>query len=225
MARQAFAALEVKNAAIGSVLSTVSLFSLYFRQMFYRITLCVAGLFFLASCHNKEVVVQEPHEKVEAPQQFVPVTAFIRAELAEMDSLPITPLKITTVNGKTDTAWGKKKDLQEFAQQFLQPVIDTATLGKYFKETSFMDQSIPALTFSYDPKMPLPDTLSIRRWDVYLHPQSQAFQRAYIEKQLMENGHPQRVLMTWKAKSFCSVVQIDLKTEKVTREVKMAWNN
>jgi len=193
--------------------------------MFYRFILFAASLFLLA-CHNKETVVQQPQEKVDSvqPQQFIPVTAFILAEIGEMDSMPITPMRIIKENGKTDSAWGKKKDLLAFAQQFLQPAIDSS-LGKYFKETSFMDASIPALTFSYDPKAPLPDSLSIRRWDVYLHPQSQALQRAYFEKLVSNNGNPQKVLMTWKAKTYCSIVHIDMKTEKVVKEEKMIWGN
>lgn len=193
--------------------------------MFNRFVLLVAGLFFLASCHNKKAVVPESQDNADSTRQFIPVTALIYSELSEMDSLPITPLMITKIKGKTDSVWGKKKDLQEFAQQFLEPIIDSATLGRYFKETSFLDQSIPALTFSYGPKGALPDTLSLRRWDVYLDAQTQAFQRAYFEKLVNNNGNLEKILMTWKAKSFCSIVHIDMKTDKVVKEEKMVWNN
>jgi hypothetical protein len=187
-----------------------------------RIFFLIAYIFVFSSCHTKEVNPGEPEAK-DSSQQFLPVTAFIYTELKDIDSLPITPLKIVTINGKSDSIWMKKSDLKTFAQPFLQPTIDSATLGRFFKETSFVDQTLNAITFSYDPKTVLPDSLTIKRWDVYLNTRTQEFEKAYIEKEANNNGNREKLLLTWKAKHSCSITYIDEKAEKVIKEEKMIW--
>ena len=113
---------------------------------------------------------------------------FLLGQLTEIDSLPVTPLKIVIDNDKRDSVWLKKKDIRPFAQPFLNPVIDSISMQNFFKESSFMDQTINAITLSYDPIKKLPDSMKLNHWDVYIDPQKNKVQRIYIVKEEIING-------------------------------------
>ena len=139
---------------------------------------------------------------------FFPVTEFILGQLSQIDSLPVTPLKIITINGKQDSIWMKKEDIRPFAEPFLHPEIDTTNLKGLFAERSFLDQTINAYTFSYDPIDELPDSLQLKRWDVYIDPKKGEVKRIYIIKQTNNNGIIQTLQLTWKTKQWCKISTI-----------------
>ena len=141
-------------------------------------------------------------------QAFFPVTKYILGQLREIDSLPVTPLKITSINGKDDSVWMKKEDIRIFAQPFLYPEIDTANLKSLFIETSFLDRSINAFTFSYDPINTLPDSFSLKRWDVYIDPQKSVVKRIFIIKEQNNNGQLQTIQLTWKSNLWCKITTV-----------------
>ena len=51
-----------------------------------------------------------------------------------------------------------------------------------------MDQTINAVTFSYDPKTRLPDSIKLNHWDIYIDPQKNTVQRIYMVKEELING-------------------------------------
>ena len=132
----------------------------------------------MCSCTEQQTKTPQQTKKDSTEQQtFFPVTEYIRGQLREIDSLPVTPLKIISYNGKQDSIWMKKKDIRPFAEPFLHPDIDTANFKDLFTEKSFLDQTINAFTFSYDAIGKLPDTLQLRRWDVYVDPQKNTIKK------------------------------------------------
>lgn len=139
---------------------------------------------------------------------FFPVTEYIRGQLRETENLPVTPLKIITHNGKQDSIWMKKENIRPFAEPFLHPEIDTTNFKNLFSEKSFLDQTINAFTFSYDPIEKLPDTLQLKRWDVYIDPKKNMVKRIYIVKEINKNGILQTVQLTWKANQWCKITTI-----------------
>ena len=147
-------------------------------------------------------------KKDSAQQSFFPVTQFILGQLKELDSLPVTPLKIIIIGVKSDSIWMQKKDIRPFAEPFLHPLIDTANLRDLFSEKSFLDQTINAFTFSYDPYNKLPDTLQLKRWDVYIDPQKNTIKRIYLLKEEMINGELQTLQLTWKTNQWCKITTI-----------------
>lgn len=159
-------------------------------------------------------------------QTFFPVTDYIRGQLAEIDSLPITPLKIITVNGKVDSIWMKKEDIRPFAQSFLSPEIDTSNFKKLFIEKSFLDQTINAYTFSYDPINNLPDTLQLRRWDVYIDAKKNTIKRIFIVKEQKLNSYLQTQQLTWKSGQWCKITTITQQDDKqaMIKEELMKWD-
>ncbi|MEI9934194.1 MAG: hypothetical protein WDM71_04945 [Ferruginibacter sp.] len=88
---------------------------------------------------------------------FFPVTSFIKGQMLQFDSIPVTALHITITNGKEDSEWLKREQLKPFLQAFVKPEINETNLTKYFKESRFNDQTINAVTLTYDPISILPD--------------------------------------------------------------------
>lgn len=163
-------------------------------------------------------------------QTFFPVTEYIRGQLREIDSLPVTPVKIISYNGKQDSTWMKKEDIRVFAEPFLHPEIDSTNFKYLFTEKSFLDQTINAFTISYDPSEKLPDTLQLRRWDVYIDPQKGIVKRIYLVKEILQNdpfSMKYTVQLTWNASRWCKITTITEPGNNQPAQVKeelMKWD-
>jgi hypothetical protein len=185
-------------------------------------------IFFLyTSCTEQQSKIsQQPVKDSAQEQTFFPVTGYIRGQLREIDSLPVTPLKIVSYDGKQDSIWMKRKDIRPFAEPFLHPAIDTANLKELFTVRSFLDQTINAFTFSYDPVGPLPDTLQLRRWDVYIDPGKNTITRIYIVKEANISGKTQTMQLTWKSNQWCKITTITEQAGRQPdiREEMMKWD-
>ena len=194
----------------------------------------LSALFFITflcpSCteHGSSNDIQAQKDSIEN-QPFFPVTAYLRGQLKEIDSLPVTPLKITTHAGKIDSVWLKKEDIRPFAEPFLHPVIDSANLKNLFTGRSFLDQTINSFTFSYDPVGKLPDTVTIKRWDVYIDAVKNTVTRIYMVKGMPPNGSApltQTYQLTWKSNQWCKITTLTEKAGKQPdiREELMKWD-
>ncbi len=175
---------------------------------------------------QKSAIPQSTKKDSTENSTFFPVTEYIRGQLREIDSLPVTPLKIITHNGKHDSIWMKKTDIRLFAEPFLHPEIDTTNFKKLFIEKSFLDQTINAFTFSYDPIETLPDTLQLKRWDVYIDPKNNTIKRIYMVKEVNDNGMLQTIQLTWKSNQWCKITTIKEPQGKQTdiKEELMKWD-
>ncbi len=187
------------------------------------VSLCI--MFF--GCHSNNSNQQPPSVVSDSlqVQSFFPVTEFLLGQLREIDNMPVTPVKVTHVNGKTDSVWMTKKDIRSFAAPFLTPVIDSTSLRNLFTEKSFLDQTINAVTLTYDPKVNLPDSIHLNHWDVYIDPEKGTVQRIYIVKSQMINGANITTQLTWRANKWCSIRTIteEDKMAPVIREEIMKW--
>ena len=178
----------------------------------------------ITGCHHKKI--QDQQQKADQNKNnFFPVTQYLFGQLSELDSLPVTPLKITSMNGKTDSVWLKREEIRSFVRPFLTPVIDSISWNKYFTEKSFLDQTINAFTFSYDPIKQLPDSIELKRWDVYVDPATNMVKRIYIVKQL-NTMPPQTIQLIWKQGYYCKITTV---TEKAglppqIKEEQLIWN-
>lgn len=184
-------------------------------------------VFFLCACHSKKNNEQiTPVTDLQEVQTFFPVTEFILGQLTEIDSMPVTPLKIIIKDNKKDSIWMKRKDIRLFAAPFLQPVIDSVSMQKFFEEKSFMDQTINAITLTYDPKISLPDSVKLNHWDIYIDPQKNTVQQIYLVKEETKNDATITTQLTWKVNEQCSIrtiIQQPKTAPDVTEEI-MKWN-
>ncbi len=178
-----------------------------------------AGLFF--SCAQTEdetapVVAATAPVKTE---DFFPVTNFIRGQITEIGSGGVNPLQITTAGTRVDSSWIKVEDLNQAFAGFLQPVIDSSSMARFFNESKFLDQTLNTYTFTYEPSAPLPDSMVIQRWDVYINPKINTVKRIYIEKEGLDKKQQQ---LTWQSKEWCKVVSFSA-AGAVEKEVLIKW--
>lgn len=178
-------------------------------------------IIFFSACSGKKNNTASTNIPVQTENIF-PVTDFLKGQLRIIDSMGVTPLKIISVNGKTDSIWLKREDIRKNAMPFLTPVIDSANMYSLFSEKSFLDQTINAFTFSYDPKKKLPDSIKITHWDVYMNPQTNGIDRIYIVKEMADTTSQ----LTWlvnKWYSIRTIVQLANGQPQI-KEEKMIWN-
>jgi hypothetical protein len=140
--------------------------------------------------------------------------------------MPVTPLQTITENGKIDSIWLKRKDIRKNAMPFLSPVIDSATMYSLFTEKSFLDQTINAFTFSYDPKVRLPDSINLTHWDVYMNPQTNSVERIYMVKEKDEKNQSIVTQLTWLVNKWYSIRTItQVPGQKAhVKEKKLTWD-
>jgi len=183
-------------------------------------------LLFLSACNNrKNSEVNLTKDSVDSVHIF-PVTSFLKGRLRALDTMPITPLKTITEDGKIDSLWMKRDDIRKYASPFLTPIIDSSTMYPFFTEKSFLDQTINAYTFSYDPKVRLPDSINLIHWDVYMNPQTNSIERIYLVKEKDENNENITTQLTWLVDKWYSIRTITQAPGKEAhvKEEKMIWN-
>ena len=88
--------------------------------------LFAAFLLCLFSCHNTPNTVTST-TPIAAPTRpdtsFFPVTAYIKGQMLQFDSMPVTPLHIITIRDKSDSQWIKREERKSFLSSFLEPEI------------------------------------------------------------------------------------------------------
>ncbi len=185
----------------------------------------LAGIIFCSACNNSTDKAKNKTVNTDTVQQkFFPVTSFIKGEIYEIKESGINPLQYTTLNNHTDSVWLKIEELENAVSEFLSPVIDTANLTTLFTEKSFLDQSINAITLTYDPIANLPDSMQLKRWDVYIDPETQKIKRIYMVKEI---SNTKMLQLTWVSKQWCKITSIVTDQNGVStveKEVKLNWD-
>jgi hypothetical protein len=191
-------------------------------------------LFVVASCNNNNEntansTTGQPSPAISESKKdsFFPVTSFIKGQILSFDSLLVTPLHTTAINDKIDSVWLKQHALIPLLEDFLSPEIKETNLTPFFKETSFNDQTINAVTFTYDPSTTLPDSISLRHWDVYIDPESGKISKIYMVKQLKEKEGNITRQLTWKTGKWAAINTILNKADGTTvllKAEKFIWN-
>ena len=186
--------------------------------------ICMIGVTMACSCSTKkkapvdsDIVFKQP-EKTDSSKNFFPVTNFIKGQSYTILNGNVNPLLISEKNGKADSTWLKMEEVETILKPFLTPVVDTQNVKHLYTESSFLDESINAFTFSYDASSVLPDSISLRHWDVYVNPESNEVQRIYLVKSAPDGN---QLLLTWQAdKKWCSIILTNktqvLETKKLT---------
>ncbi len=189
------------------------------------------SLFIFYSCSDNKTNSSKPvttpvDTTAASPESFLPVTPFLQGQLALLDSLQVTILQISSMNGKEDSTWISKEKMIPQLQPFVSVNIDKENLIPFFKETKFNDQSTEAVTFTYDPRVPLPDSITIRHWDVYVDPEKGNIKRVYIVQQVKEKGILLTRQLTWQTGKWAKIVTIsgEAGTNPVLQNSKWVWD-
>ena len=128
---------------------------------------------------------------------------------------------------KADSVWITKNELKKLLQPFLTPIIDEPSLADFFTETKFKDETLNAITFTYDPSRVIPDSIPLRHWDVYVHPETGNVEKVYIVKNIQEQGQLFTQQLTWQTNKMVKITSI-LNTkdgnQALLKEVVFIWN-
>lgn len=198
--------------------------------MKFFLSLPVLCIGVLTGCHNHANPATEtktsPAIDSEASTSIFPVTEFLLGQLREIDSMPVTPVEISVADNKRDSVWRKREDIRKFAAPFLTPVFDSTSMHNFFDEKSFMDLTVNAVTLTYDPKVPLPDSIKLTHCDVYIDPKSHQVQRIYLVKEEIQNGETVTTQLTWTVNQWCSIrtIEHENKTVPTVKEKIMKWD-
>lgn len=155
---------------------------------------------------------------------FFPVTDFFKGQIAEIKKSGINPLQITNINKHQDSLWLKMEELNNAFADFLTPEIDSLNLMGLFSEKKFLDETINAFTFTYDPVKPLPDSFLLQRWDVYIEPGSGTVKRIYLLKNTPDHKTLQ---LSWQTNKYCRIVHISNEpkaNDHVEKEIIIKWD-
>ena len=183
----------------------------------------------LTGCNNKKPVqALNPSSTVivadaDTATSFFPVTAYLKGEIFSIKNNGITPVKKTITGKHTDSSFVKTDSLEAVFLAFLYPVIDTGNLKGIFTEKKFLDQTLNAFTYTYDPVNNHTEGFAFRHWDVYVSPDTRKVSRVYLVK----NAGPGReMLLTWQSGKWCKTVWLKSVNGKtsIEREEKISWS-
>ncbi len=159
-----------------------------------------------------------------SPDSFFPVTNYIKGQINEIRVKGINPVMYVTKDQKIDSVWLKSEDFEKEMAPFLETVIDSANLKDLFSEKKFLDQTLNAYTFTYDPKVTLPDSIQIQHWDVYVDPDANKVKRIYLTRKTSDKKEQQ---LTWQSDKWSKIVTIASDKEGqsfVEKEVLIKWD-
>jgi len=183
-----------------------------------------------SACSNKSKDAAVPSEKkadmatIDTAENFFPVTSYLRGEVAQISKIGITPVRKNIKNGiTTDSSWLKPEQYDAAFADFFTPVIDTANLKASYIQNKFLDQSVDAFTFTYDPKKDASADLPLRHWDLYIDPKSQNVTRVFIKR---KTGPDEEKQLTWQSGKWCRIIKIKNTgtNPAITGEVKIDWS-
>ena len=154
---------------------------------------------------------------------FFPVTNYIKGQIFEIRNSAINPMKIVTIGQRSDSSWVKMETLEKEFKDFLSPMIDSAALISFYTERKFFDQTMDAITLTYDPVGNLPANFLFQRWDVYIDPTTNSVKRIYLVKKLPGKKFQQ---LTWSSGKRCTIVTIatdDKGNSSVEKSITIKW--
>ncbi len=179
------------------------------------------------SCSNNEKKVSVASNIVTADslakQRFFPVTTYIKGQLYSIKEKGVNPIQYNMVGEKKDSSWLKIEELPTAINEFLIPEIDSTNLNQLFLEKNFVDQSLGAVTFTYEPVKKLPDTLTLKSWTVYVDAKTSNVKRIFIIK---SQGN-KTTQLTWNSDANCKMVYLTSNADGsfvIDKEVKIVWD-
>ncbi len=193
--------------------------------MIKPVSLLIAITIIAASCNNNNnSTTDKPVKVAEEEEKFFPVTSYIKGQIFDIKQKGVTPLLYITSGNKTDSVMIKLDELENYTKEFLQPVIDSTNLIKWYTESKFLDQTINAYTFTYDLSSPQNDSLKLMHWDVYVDPETGKVKRLYM---LKKTGNGKTLQLTWLNNEWFKIITIANNPDgstSVEKEEKISWN-
>ncbi len=195
--------------------------------MKFYVSILGSFIFLLYSCTTNEKKIPLIANSITtdslAKQRFFPVTTYIKGQLYSIKEKGLNPIQYITEGDKKDSSWLKIEDLPSAINEFLTPEIDSTNLIQLFLEKKFVDQSLDAVTLTYEPIKKLPDSLSLSSWTVYIQPETGNIKRIYLVK----TKATKTTQLTWNSNANCKMVYLTSNADGsfvVDKEVKINWD-
>lgn len=198
------------------------------RSPFLRLVSISVVLCALIRCNSssRNTSSEKPSAGAGDSVSVFPVSSFIKGQLHLVDSFQLPTLKYTTVGNRTDSTLISLGEFRALAQEFLEPDINDPEIARSFKETSFADQTINAVTFTYktdDNKM------DIRRVDVIVSTSAvmnDKVRSIYMEKQKISGDTVISKKLYWRADRNYQIITSSQVGEQspVESVIKVEWN-
>lgn len=194
-----------------------------------KVYVSILGLFMLLlnSCTTNEKETPQTANSILtdslAKQRFFPVTTYIKGQLYSIKEKGLNPIQYIIEGDKKDSSWLKIEDLPSAINEFITPEIDSTNLIQLFLEKKFVDQSLDAVTLTYEPIKKLPDSLSLSSWTVYIEPETGNVKRIYLVK----TKATKTIQLTWNSDANCKMVYLTSNADGsfvVDKEVKINWD-
>jgi hypothetical protein len=160
-----------------------------------------------------------------AKPTFFPVADVLESEILQIDTTPVALRKLITGNGHVDSGFIKPAEFHALAMQFVVPEFRNGQFEKNFTETSFIDNSTQAATFTYsttDKDLPL------QRVDIVTipHGENHQMESVYIERQRISGDSSILDKMFWRAGRQFQVISLIRVKEAaaVQRKLIVSWD-
>lgn len=135
-----------------------------------KLILLSALYLFLSGCKSRQAAPVSGN--VENPQEnFFPLSSYMLGQVNEVMQLSLNPMLLNDAV-HPDTVFLKREDLPSALRLFTDFNIDTTNMKPFFRESKFLDETLHAYTFLYEPKEKLPDSFKVQQWAVYVNPES-----------------------------------------------------
>ncbi len=174
----------------------------------------------LISCNNhKENSPKREKEEV----TFFPVSSYLGGQILEIKEKGLSPEKIITINGKSDSSFLKLSELDSVMHDFTHPFIDSATVSKYYSSKKFFDQTLNYITLTYEANQNLPKEIPWLNWNVYINPETEKVETIYLVKKTNQNQITQ---LTWKSsKKYCKILTLNSNDSNAEKpiEITIKW--
>jgi hypothetical protein len=190
----------------------------------------ITGIF---SCRNKaEGPKQEPATtstdtaaKANTTESYLPIRAFLQAEVRNVESYAAGILRKATVKGRKDSAFIQLPQFQRIAEQFMLKELDSAWFRDHFEETSFMDQTTQMFNFIYTPK----DSASqLQKAVIYLQPGEAGAKadRLYFETAFSQGDTLIEKKLNWKMRKYFYILTVKQPKSgnAITSMEKLIWD-
>lgn len=176
------------------------------------------------------VACNPPARKISPPEvqqeqipevSVFPVTAFLKGQLKEIESSPVTLLKITQNGDRPDSAWVEREVLREFVEPFVATQVDSANSYNWFSANSFYDNDEDGYVLEYNVLAGAPDSMPVQRFLIYIDAGENQVSGVFME--VVQKGVEKQLI--WKTKGVCTIYTMETGANDTIepRGVKFVW--
>jgi hypothetical protein len=182
----------------------------------------LAGVLSAMACNNNR-----PNTKqVEPAGDFFPIAAFLNEQIKKIDSLQLPIASYYKEPAQADTLPMDIATFKKLSQEFIEADISNPAVKKWYKESSFADQSIPSVNLTYLATNP---SLPVQRIDVVIKPDPVSDDKVssiYIEKISKAADTVITKKLYWKADKNFQVFTAKEKSgmKPVITQLKVVWD-